>query len=390
MAMKKILISLFLLTTLIAANYSQYCRRPVPQDIYRQKYLQLSKIPQEGTRLTIAMDFTSDNCLSSQQAKEITMLFRSEQNKLDFARNVYCNITDKSNFYVVYDAFSSYSAVFRLHDFVAEEEAQERGNDYSERSDRRHQFPTYNYPSWQNFKDNARCRYPISDDEFYNYVDEILRQYGDNNRYAKATQIIQNQCLSVEQIMKIASLLDAEQTRLQYLEDAYQYSYDYNNYGNCSQLFTNQEYRNNFNDYYSRQGQGRPANSNNPGNQEGHTYSNNPGNYQGNVNPGTQVTYGSCRVSQDEMNSIIKSINDQTFTSSKVSVAKQIIQAKRCFTSQQIKTLVDLMTFEDSKLDLAKYCYDYCIDRDNYYLINSSLTMSSDVEELSSYIRGKR
>ncbi len=369
--MKKTYTILFLLLSTVLSIYSQNCQRPVSADFYRQKYMQLTQIRQELTKLNYAMDFSSQNCLTSQQVKEITMLFQTETNKLDFARNAYCNTIDKYNFYEVYDAFTSFSAAFKLHDFVLEEEALIRQSEIVERPRPRHQFPSYNYPAWQNYKDNTRCKYPASDEVFDNYVNDILNQYGDRERSAKALQIIQNQCLSVEQIMKIGSLLEAEQNRLQYLKDVYPYTYDYNNYGNCSQLLTKQEYQNDFKVYISHDQNRGPVNPHD----------------QNRVNP---PAYRSCVVTQEDMNNIIKSVDEQAFTSSKVTVAKQIVEAKKCFTSQQIKTIVDLLSFENSKLELAEFCYDYCIDKDNYYVINSSFDMSSSVEGLNSYIKGKR
>lgn len=49
-----------------------------------------------------------------------------------------------------------------------------------------------------------------------------------------------------------------------------------------------------------------------------------------------------------------------------------------------------LFSFEDTRLDLAKYAYGYTFDIGNYYQINDAFTFSSSIDELNSYIQGFR
>ena len=45
-----------------------------------------------------------------------------------------------------------------------------------------------------------------------------------------------------------------------------------------------------------------------------------------------------------------------------------------------------LFSFEDSKLDFAKYCYGYTYDLGNYYMVNDAFDFESTIEELNNYI----
>jgi hypothetical protein len=45
--------------------------------------------------------------------------------------------------------------------------------------------------------------------------------------------------------------------------------------------------------------------------------------------------------------------------------------------------------FEKNKLEVAKFGFDYCTDKNNYYLLNDAFSFASSVDELSSYLEGK-
>ena len=83
------------------------------------------------------------------------------------------------------------------------------------------------------------------------------------------------------------------------------------------------------------------------------------------------------------------SINNQSFAEEKMKVAKQIVKAK-CVNAAQVKEMMALFSFEENKLDFAKYAYDYTIDKDNYYQINDAFSFSSSVDDLNKYLEGKQ
>lgn len=79
------------------------------------------------------------------------------------------------------------------------------------------------------------------------------------------------------------------------------------------------------------------------------------------------------------------SINNQSFDSDKLSIAKQALNANHV-TSQQALELMKLLTFESTKVEFAKLAYGKTVDRNNYYVVNDGFTFSSSVTELSNYI----
>jgi hypothetical protein len=66
-------------------------------------------------------------------------------------------------------------------------------------------------------------------------------------------------------------------------------------------------------------------------------------------------------------------------------VAKQVFNTN-CITSAQVKEIMQQFSFENTKLDFAKYAYGHTFDPQNYYQINDAFEFSSSVSELNKFI----
>ena len=83
-----------------------------------------------------------------------------------------------------------------------------------------------------------------------------------------------------------------------------------------------------------------------------------------------------------------ENISSNSFEDSKMTVAKQVTKAN-CMTAAQITEVMGLFSFEDSKLQYAKYAYDYCYNQGDYYEVNSAFTFESSIEDLNQYLESK-
>lgn len=93
-------------------------------------------------------------------------------------------------------------------------------------------------------------------------------------------------------------------------------------------------------------------------------------------------------MSDGEFDSAKNSISSKGFEDTKMTLAKQIGR-DRCFTTAQVKTIMQLFGFEDSKLDFAKFAYDHTYDIGNYHQVNDVFGFESSVDELDQYIRSR-
>ena len=96
----------------------------------------------------------------------------------------------------------------------------------------------------------------------------------------------------------------------------------------------------------------------------------------------------SCPIPESSVNSIKSSIEDESFSSDKMNIAKQATK-NRCITVSQVREIMSAFDFEDKKLEFAKYAYNRTHDVDNYYLINKDFDFSSNKESLNKYVESK-
>jgi hypothetical protein len=82
------------------------------------------------------------------------------------------------------------------------------------------------------------------------------------------------------------------------------------------------------------------------------------------------------------------SIDKQKFSDSKKNVAKQVIK-NSCITSDQVRDLLKLFTYENDRIEIAKYAYEFVFDADKYYKVNDGFQYSSSVDELNKFINAR-
>ena len=111
------------------------------------------------------------------------------------------------------------------------------------------------------------------------------------------------------------------------------------------------------------------------------TTSNNTNQQQNNNN-----CNGNYAMSASNFSAAKNTISKQSFDETKLSTAKQIISSN-CLLAAQIKELMLLFSFEETRLTLAKDAYVHCVDKNNYFLLNDAFTFSSSVEELNNSIK---
>lgn len=83
-----------------------------------------------------------------------------------------------------------------------------------------------------------------------------------------------------------------------------------------------------------------------------------------------------------------KSVEDKPFSDTKMSTAK-LATKNNCLSVSQIKGICALFNMDDEKLTYAKYAYDYCVDKGNYYQVSEAFTFSGTTDEFNSFLEGK-
>lgn len=360
----------FLQTLSIAQN----CTQPLNNYAFQQKRNTLANQVSDIQRLNTAKQIANESCLSAAQVKELAKLFSDDYAKLEFAKAAYPKTTDKANFYEVYNAFSTFSTVFMLHDFVLEKRG--TNTNYNPNNDPDYNptynpnttntnliFPNYIYPNYVGYNGMKRCNFPMAETDFYQLALDVSRQISETNRIIKLDEIINGNCLTTAQAMKFASLLGIENNKLTFLKKSYNKIFDLNNFQQATQVFNEVVNRENLIAFLQSNGSTGTLDTNNPCSGSG--------------------------ISQTDMNDILARIKRESFNSNKINMAKSLIRNKKCFTSNQIKDIVMLFTFSDSKMDVAKFAYDFAVDKSNYYVIVDAFTFSTDRDNFMKFLDSK-
>ena len=371
--MKKLLISAFSIFVLfcnqIQAQGTNNCSQAMNNFQFNQRKAPIANQYSDNQKLVMAKQLLNGNCFSSQQIKEIAVLFTDEFNRLEFAKEAYSRTIDQGNFYEVYNAFKYFSTVFMLHDHVLEMRKENTNNNPNDNNNNNPQnivFPNLNYPSSHVYNGRKGCNYPVSENDFIQMAKEINAINNENDRINRLFQIVNQYCFITTHTMKLASLLTMENNRLEFLKRAYDKTYDMDNYSYAGQLFNYQPYKDDLSNYVlTRNNQ-----------------------YNTPVDPVTPVEQ-ICVVNDQEFAGIKQRISKESFDDNKKNLTKSIMKSKKCFSVNQVKEIVGLFAFSSSKMEMAKFAYDYTSDQDNYYQVTDAFNFSSDKEELLKFLRSK-
>lgn len=82
------------------------------------------------------------------------------------------------------------------------------------------------------------------------------------------------------------------------------------------------------------------------------------------------------------------SIADKGFDETRLTMARQIAKSN-CLTAVMIRDIMKTFGFEETRLDFARYAYEFCFDPANYFEVNNAFEFESSIEELNSYIESK-
>lgn len=82
---------------------------------------------------------------------------------------------------------------------------------------------------------------------------------------------------------------------------------------------------------------------------------------------------------------LLAAINSTPFDSNRRNMAKQAISSNGV-SSQQVLEIIRRMSFESTRLDIAKFAYAYTVDPQNYFIVNNGFSFNSSINQLNRFI----
>ncbi len=86
-----------------------------------------------------------------------------------------------------------------------------------------------------------------------------------------------------------------------------------------------------------------------------------------------------------DFNKMKQSVESKPFSDTKMSTAK-VATKNACLSTNQIKEICQLFSMDDDKLAYAKYAYNSCTDKSNYYQVGDIFSFSATTEELNKFL----
>lgn len=103
---------------------------------------------------------------------------------------------------------------------------------------------------------------------------------------------------------------------------------------------------------------------------------------------GNDRGYGQL-MSSASFNDVLRTMQRESFDNTRLSIAKQVAD-RNSLSSSQVREMVRTLSFENSKIEFAKYAYRGTVDKNNYYIVNDAFSFSNSRDELANYIRSYR
>jgi len=279
------------------------------------------------TLIADAFENTS-NYFTASQVVQLLQFINSENFRLQLAKSSYKTITDRNNFSQVYDLLNSQASKNELQDYV---------NNYGGNS-------------------NSNSNLAMSDANFNSLYQTIQQQYPVATQMNSLTNAFNNtnNYFTTYQARQLIQLVTAENNRLQLAKSSYRGIVDPVNFSQVYSLFTNQSSRDELAVYVN------------------------------NYNTGSN---SSLAMSDANFNSLYQNIQQQYPVATQMnSLTNAFNNANNYFTTYQASQLIQLVTSESYRLQLAKTSYRSITDRINFSQLYNLLSSQSSRDELVAYV----
>lgn len=110
-------------------------------------------------------------------------------------------------------------------------------------------------------------------------------------------------------------------------------------------------------------------------------------NTQGNSSNSSTPSKAGCSSAMSAANfaKMKQSVEDKPFSDTKMSTAK-VATKNACLSVNQVKEICKLFSMDDDKLAYAKYAYDYCVDKANYYQVSEVFSFSATTDDFNKFL----
>lgn len=418
------LLLLFVIVSGSLAAQVEEPHKPMSGLSYKIYYKRLEKPKREKQRMKKGVRMMKFRYISSNQLYKAAEIFTDDQMRLIYVKEVYPKVSDKTNAIIICDAFDNFSHSQIMWDYIKEQNpkygvaipdmdsyteyldlkerkkdkqkdelAEEKDKEVTENGDKEEndktepvdvknpespdeieivsevetaetiQTASLVFPDPSNYNGNKGCNGYLNDKQFLAFANSLAQFESDEDKAKICMEYVYTYCFNTAQVMKLALLMNGENFRYVFLKTAYEKVYDRDNFLHVKQLFSNEKLINGINEIYVVPSVEKPYAT------------------------GDKETIDDCLVSDSNYEKVKAEIRKESFSTTRTEIAKGLIKQYGCFNSKQIEGLLPLFSLESDKLEMAKYSYRYCVDRQNYSIVKDFFTSAESRNIVSEYIK---
>ncbi len=326
----------------LAFNYFGFCQKKTNYNQFKNE-IQQNKYSKD-LKLNKTISFLNNNEMYVSELIDICNFFTREKIKYKICLNAYSKIIDKKNFFEVYDVFNSFSYAIKLYHKT-------QGNNLNVQVE-------ITYPNYTDYGVvNNNCNQPMTNHQFK----KLINNMRSSSNLIELKQIIRNRCFSTKQIMLLGERLNSDNNRYDFFTHAFNYTADISNYYYTKQLISDRKQKEDL-DYFIN---------------EKIDFSQN------------QTQNNNCDITPRKFNYILKVIKDEPFSKAKLKLAKQLI-IDNCVNLKQFRAIVNEFSFDNDKLNLLKYSFDYVKRQKSYYTLRNVLKFNSSKKKFDLFLLSKK
>jgi hypothetical protein len=301
---------------------------------------------------------SNSNYYTTSQAAQLIQLVNGESNRLSLAKASYRGITDPTNFLQISTLFNSQSSKNDLLAYVDLYNANNSGTAGSKS------------PAGTN---NNSYRTPMSAANYNVLYKNIQDQWQAGAKMTALTSAFVNSSnfFTTAQARKLIQLVDAENGRLALAKSSYRSITDPSNFSQLYDVLSYQASRDDLAAYVK-------------------TYNNNNGGYN---NGATTNSSSSARIPMTDaaFTENYNNVKKQWFPGAKMSAVTSLFSnSENFFTTNQAKQLIQLVSDEANRLQLAKASYRSITDPANFIQLNDLFSRQASKDALAQYVNSYR
>jgi len=296
---------------------------------YNNLYNSIRNEWRTSRRMTLVSDAFANTgyYFTTAQARQLIQLINNQSNRFTLAKASYPRITDPTNFTDMYELFSSQTYKDQLKDYV---------NTYSIGNS----STAMNAINFNSIYRTARQQSTIN-----SRVSYIFNAFSNTNNY-----------FSVAQAKQLIQLVPDETNRLYLAKISYRSVVDKNNFSQMNSVLNSQASRNELTTFVNNYDVSNPV-------------------------------YTRTAMKETEFNTLYRDIQNRFGVGAKMSALNDVFDNENYyFTTVQARQLIQLVSDDNNRLQLAKDSYDNIVDQANFNQLYDILSSSSR-NEIELYVR---